>query len=139
MSSSIDYFEEDLSVAAQWFVEQMAESRVFTFSGEMGSGKTTLIKEICKLMEVKETVSSPSFALVYEYFSPVHGTIYHFDLYRIKDISELYDIGYEDYVFSGNYCFIEWPEIAAGILPETTRDVRIKINKDNSRNLSFAG
>ena len=99
------------------------------FSGEMGAGKTTLIKALCEHLGVKDEVSSPTFSLVNEYNSNV-GTIYHFDLYRIQSEEELYDIGYEDYFFSGYLCLVEWPEMAETMLPEKHVLVNIRVEND---------
>lgn len=136
----IEYILKDetgLPGAATWFLENMGSSNIFAFRGEMGAGKTTLIKAICRELEVQENVSSPSFALVYEYMSATMGTIYHFDLYRIKELSELFDLGYEDYFYSSKLCFIEWPEIAEELLPPGTVNVEIKVNQDNSRKITL--
>jgi len=127
--------EAGLRDAAEWFLENMRGAKIFAFSGEMGAGKTTLIKAICRALNVGQVVSSPSFALVYEYISPEAGTIYHFDLYRIEDISELYDLGYEDYFYNDSICFIEWPEVAEDLLPPGTVHVRIEVNPDLSRKI----
>jgi tRNA threonylcarbamoyladenosine biosynthesis protein TsaE len=121
--------------AARWFLERKQNGKVFAVYGEMGAGKTTFIKAVCKEMGVREEVSSPSFALVYEYNSPRYGIIYHFDLYRIRELTELFDMGYEDYFFSGNSCFIEWPEIAEELLPPGTCRLQIQVNPDKSRTL----
>lgn len=129
--------ERELLLPAREFVESMAKATVFAFYGEMGAGKTTFIKAICRELGVKDNISSPTFALVYEYFSESRGAIYHFDLYRIKSIVELYDLGYEDYFFGGNLCFIEWPEMAGDLLPEDAVKVYISINPDGSRTLTF--
>ncbi len=125
--------EEHIDKAAKEFVELMGKSNVFAFFGEMGAGKTTFIKAICRQLKVKDNVSSPSFALVYEYFSELKGVIYHFDLYRIKTLEELYDLGYEDYFYSGKLCFIEWPEMAGELLPEMTKKINLRVNPDGSR------
>lgn len=127
--------ESLINEAALWFLENKGSTAVFAVSGEMGAGKTTFIKALCRELGVLEEVSSPSFALVYEYHSPVAGTIYHFDLYRIRELSELFDLGYEDYFFSGNLCFIEWPEIAEELLPPDAGRLKIEVNKDKSRRL----
>ncbi len=129
--------EEYIDKAAKEFVELMGESNVFAFFGEMGAGKTTLIKAICRQLKVKDNVSSPTFALVYEYFSELKGAIYHFDLYRIKRLEELYDLGYEDYFYSGNLCFIEWPEMAGELLPEMTKNINLRVNPDGSRTVTM--
>ncbi len=136
MSRIIMQSENDLPQAATEFIRQMGDHRIFAFYGEMGAGKTTLIKEICRQMEVKDNVSSPTFALVYEY-STVKGTVYHFDFYRVKELSELFDLGYEDYFYSGEYCFIEWPEMAEHILPEKHVKVKISVGKEGARLLEI--
>lgn len=106
-----------------------AQHRIITFSGEMGAGKTTLIKEFCNHLGVKDDISSPTFSLVNEYASP-NGPIYHFDLYRIRSEEEMYDIGYEDYFDSGYLCLVEWPEMAPGIIPDSRMAVRIETEAD---------
>ena len=96
------------------------------FSGEMGAGKTTLIKQFCKHLGIDDEVSSPTFSLVNEYESSI-GPVYHFDLYRIRSEEELFDIGYEDYFFSGYLCLVEWPEMASGLIPEEHVMVNIRV------------
>ena len=108
------------------------KQKLILFSGEMGAGKTTLIKEFCKSIGIQDEVSSPTFSLVNEYESEF-GTVYHFDLYRIQSEEELYDIGYEDYFFSGYLCLVEWPEMASGIIP--TKHVLVKIRVENDERL----
>ncbi len=110
-------------------------SRVYVFEGEMGSGKTTLIKEICRQLGCHDNLSSPSYAIANEYHSD-HGKIFHMDLYRIKNTEEAIDAGIEEYLYSGAYCFIEWPAVAEHLLPEDT--VRISIHHDGEvRNVSI--
>lgn len=128
--------DEILNVARE-FIEAMNHHRVFAFYGELGAGKTTFIKALCELLQVGDVVSSPTFALVYEYTSPEAGVIYHFDLYRINDVNELFDLGYEDYFYSGNLCFIEWPEKAEHLLPEDAVKVYIGVNPDSSRTIKM--
>lgn len=106
-----------------------SEKKIILFSGEMGAGKTTLIKQLCAHLGVKDEVSSPTFSLVNEYESSM-GLVYHFDLYRIQSEEELYDIGYEDYFFSGYLCLIEWPEMAPKIIPTEHIMVHIGIEND---------
>ena len=101
---------EHLAEAAQQFVEQMGEDTVFAFYGKMGAGKTTFIKAICEALGVSDVITSPTFAIVNEYRSDIDDElIYHFDFYRIKKLDEVYDMGYEDYCYSGALCFIDWP------------------------------
>ena len=127
---------DEIDKPAKEFSKLFAEHKIFAFFGEMGAGKTTFIKALCKEAGVRDVVSSPTFALVYEYRTQNENPIYHFDFYRIKKQSELFDLGYEDYLYSGNLCFIEWPEMAENLLPEETVKVIISINKDGSRHLS---
>lgn len=122
--------QEQLPGIAADLLQHWSDKRVFAFYGEMGAGKTTLIKAMCEELEVTDNVSSPTFALVNVYNSK-NGEVYHLDVYRMKDTVELLDIGYEDYFFSGNYCFIEWPEKIEAYLPEDAVMVRIKVNHDS--------
>jgi tRNA threonylcarbamoyladenosine biosynthesis protein TsaE len=124
---------EKISHSAREFIDLMKDNKIFAFYGEMGAGKTTFIKAVCRELGVGDTVSSPSFALVYEYRTADDEKIYHFDLYRIKDPSELFDLGYEDYFYSGYKCFIEWPEKAEHLLPEDCMRVNISVSPDGSR------
>jgi tRNA threonylcarbamoyladenosine biosynthesis protein TsaE len=108
--------------------------RVFALFGKMGVGKTTLIKEFCKTLGVEDTTSSPSFAIINQYRSKKGNNIFHFDFYRIKSQEEAMDIGYEDYFYSGDYCFIEWPEKIENLLPENFVYIRIvESENDGSR------
>ncbi len=125
--------EKEILRAARAFIDILGNHRVFAIYGEMGAGKTTFIKALCRVLKVTDTVSSPTFALVYEYNSEDAGVIYHLDLYRIKEIEELFDLGYEDYFYSGNLCFIEWPEKAEHLLPGDAIKVHITVNPDGSR------
>ncbi len=112
---------------------EMQDNNCVAFYGEMGAGKTTLIKEICKLLGVCDITSSPSFSLINEYLSKEDKSIFHFDFYRINDIEEAYDIGYEDYFYSNSLCFIEWPEKIESLLPENHTNIKINILDDNKR------
>ncbi|MGE0561454.1 MAG: tRNA (adenosine(37)-N6)-threonylcarbamoyltransferase complex ATPase subunit type 1 TsaE [Flavobacteriales bacterium] len=120
---------EDLDFICEKLIEQF-NYKVVLFYGEMGNGKTTLIKQLCKKLGVTDSTSSPTFSIVNEYKTDKNNTIYHFDFYRIKDESEVLDFGYEEYLYSGNYCFIEWPEKIPNMLPEDV--VKITINKDEN-------
>lgn len=133
----IRFKEEEIARAAQEFVEAMGEKTVFAFRGKMGAGKTTLIKSICEALGVEDTVTSPTFAIVNEYETTEGRPIYHFDFYRIKKLSEAYDMGCEEYFYSGNPCFIEWPELIEEILPEETVDVTIEEQPSGERLLVF--
>lgn len=129
---------DELKPIAAALVEFHKEKRIFAFHGEMGAGKTTFIKTICDYLKVADTVSSPTFAIVNEYFTEDSVSIYHFDLYRIKSWTEMLEIGYEDYFFSGNYCLMEWPEKIVNLLPEETVHVSIEVTGDGSmRTITF--
>jgi tRNA threonylcarbamoyladenosine biosynthesis protein TsaE len=126
-----------LSSAAKALLNFAEKEKVFIFEGEMGAGKTTFIKAICVELGVKDSVNSPTFSIVNEY-ATAEATVYHFDFYRIKDIREAYDIGYEEYFYSGNLCLIEWPERIAEILPETYIKVEIKVLSPDQRAFNFS-
>jgi tRNA threonylcarbamoyladenosine biosynthesis protein TsaE len=110
---------------------------IFVFKGEMGAGKTTFIKALCEELGVEDVVSSPTFSLVNEYAAG-NSPVYHFDFYRIRDIREAYDIGYEEYFFSGHICLIEWPEKVEEILPELYIIVEIKVLAPDKRAFTFS-
>ncbi|HPF63383.1 tRNA (adenosine(37)-N6)-threonylcarbamoyltransferase complex ATPase subunit type 1 TsaE [Lentimicrobium sp.] len=105
------------------------EERVFAVSGPMGAGKTTFIQAICRQLGVKDNVSSPTFSIVNEYRTGSGEPVFHFDLYRLRKPEELLDIGYEDYFFSGDYCFIEWPELAGMLIPAGAVKVEITVEE----------
>ncbi len=128
---------EELPRVARQIVQFMGNSRFVAFYGSMGSGKTTLIKEICHQLGVENVVTSPTFALVNEYVS-TESKIFHFDLYRINKIEELYDIGYEEYFYSGRYCFVEWPELAESLLPEDIVRLVISATDDGKRFITLS-
>ncbi len=128
--NSIDAIGE----AARQFVSQMGNSRVFAFYGSMGAGKTTFIKALCQQMGVSDVITSPTFAIVNEY-SYDGGRIFHFDFYRIKRIEEVYDMGYEEYFYSGALCFIEWPELMEDLLPDDAVRISISEQPDGSRTI----
>ena len=115
-----------------------AQHPVIVFYGDMGAGKTTLIKAICKQLKCIQTASSPTFSLVNEYTTEDGNTVYHFDFYRIRDIDEVYDMGYEDYLYSGHMCLIEWPEKISELLPGVLHtEVRLHVLNDSLRELSL--
>lgn len=128
----------ELPAAARRFIEAMGEHTLFAFYGKMGAGKTTFIKALCEALGVEDPVTSPTFALVNEYRSATTGElIYHFDFYRIMKLEEVYDMGYEDYFYSGALCFIEWPELVEDLLPGDAVRVDIVEEADGSRRLTF--
>lgn len=131
---SLDHLHE----AARTFIEAMGDHTVFAMYGKMGAGKTTFTKAVCECLGVEDVINSPTFAIVNEYRSATTGElIYHFDFYRIKKLEEVYDMGYEDYFYSGALCFIEWPELIEDLLPEDTVRVYIEENEDGSRSLKW--
>lgn len=129
--------QEDLKSAARQLLEFAAEEKIFLFEGDMGAGKTTFIKVICEVLGVEDLVSSPTFSIVNEYLSK-DGKIYHFDFYRIKDLQEAYDIGYEEYFYSGDRCLIEWPERIALLLPEHHVNVDIQVTGPEQRLITLS-
>ncbi len=114
----------------------MGEGKVFAFYGKMGAGKTTFIKALCEVLGVEDVITSPTFAIINEYTDGNGDPIYHFDFYRIKKLEEVYDMGYEDYFYSGNLCLLEWPELIEEILPENVIKVTIEEQPDGTRKLS---
>lgn len=136
MELKINSLVEIGAVAEEFVRLAMQEDTVFAFNGQMGAGKTTFIKALCEALGVSETVTSPTFAIVNEYRSDETGElIYHFDFYRIKKLDEAYDMGCEDYFYSGAVCFIEWPELVEELLPGNTVWVDIRVNDDESRTI----
>ena len=132
--NSLDSIHE----AAKQFIAAMGDNTVFAFYGKMGAGKTTFIKAVCEELGVTDVINSPTFAIVNEYRSDETGElIYHFDFYRIKKLDEVYDMGYEDYFYSGALCFIEWPELVEELLPGNAVKVEIEESEDGSRIMHF--
>ena len=123
--------------AAKTFINNMPGGRVYAFYGKMGAGKTTFVKALCEELGVEDVITSPTFALVNEYTSGEGDPIYHFDFYRIKKLEEVYDMGYEDYFYSGNLCLLEWPELIESILPDDAVKVTITPQEDGTRILEF--
>lgn len=140
--SSIDghlslFNEQDEEVSTLDILKACEPHRVFAFDGQMGAGKTTFIKKLCEEMGTMDIVNSPTFAIVnvYDVEQPYKGEVYHFDCYRLKDIREAMDFGAEEYLYSGNYCFIEWPERIEALLPEDTVRVKIEVMTNGNRKL----
>jgi len=129
----------DLPGIAKKLLNLFPEKRIFIFYGELGAGKTTLIKALCKELKVLGLTNSPSFSIVNEYPTETGDLVYHFDFYRIKNIAEIFDIGYEEYFYSGHYCFIEWPEVAEQIIPTPAVEVEISLDADKqTRVIAFS-
>ena len=124
---------DELNVAAKELISAFNDDRVFAFYGKMGAGKTTFIQSICRALGSDDNVTSPTFALINEYNTAELDSIFHFDFYRIKDIEEAFDLGYEDYIYSGSYCLIEWPEMIEPLLPEKMVEVKIEVQEDDTR------
>ena len=129
---------QEIRKAAQAFIQTIGQHRVFAFYGKMGAGKTTLIKAICEELGVEDVITSPTFAIVNEY-EATGESIFHFDFYRIKRIEEVYDMGYEEYFYSGSLCFIEWPELIEDLLPDDAVRVSITENADGTRTVNVGG
>ena len=131
---SLDQIHE----AAKEFIAAMGENTVFALYAKMGAGKTTFVKAVCEELGVTDVITSPTFAIVNEYRSEdTAELIYHFDFYRINKLEEVYDMGYEDYFYSGALCFIEWPELVEELLPGNTIKVSIEEQKDGTRTVTL--
>lgn len=129
---------DSIHEAAREFIKNMGTGHVFAFYGKMGAGKTTFIKAVCEELGVDDVITSPTFAIVNDYTSSKDDShIFHFDFYRIKKLEEVYDMGYEDYFYSGSLCFIEWPELIEDILPGDAVKVTITQNEDGGRVVKF--
>ena len=127
----------DLEKVSETIIKAAGDKRIIAFFGEMGAGKTTLIKEICAKLGVKDTVLSPTFSIVNEYKTKDGASIYHFDFYRLKSLTEAYDMGYEEYLYSGNYCLIEWSEKIVPLLPLEYIKIAISVEGENERTFSI--
>ena len=128
---------KDIDFIAEKLIRSFPSNNIFAFYGQMGVGKTTFIKSICKILEVVDIVDSPTYSIVNEYRTKENKIIYHLDFYRIKEIDEAFDIGYENYFYSGNYCFIEWPEKIEALLPSNSVYVKIEMDVTNNRVINF--
>lgn len=128
---------DDIAIAAQQFLSATAGQKVFALHGDMGAGKTTFIHALCEAMGVKDAITSPTFSIINEYKTSGGETVYHIDLYRIKDEAEAINAGIEDALFSGNTCWVEWPEKAAGMFPDKTIHAFITVMDTNTRKLQI--
>ena len=136
MELKINHIDEIRDVARQ-FLKRVGDHKIMAFYGKMGVGKTTFIKALCEELGVQDVINSPTFAIVNEYMDGEGETIYHFDFYRIKRPEEVFDIGFEEYVYSGKLCLMEWPELIEPVLPEETLKITITENPDTTRTISF--
>ncbi len=138
MAKFICRSEGDLVRAAKDILVTYPASRIFAFYGKMGSGKTTFIKVLCRELGVSDLVQSPSFSIINEYKTHSGDAIFHFDFFRIKKVEEVFDIGYEEYLYSGSWCFLEWPELIGDLLPEESVNIRITEDPQTSfRHIEF--
>ncbi|MEO6546818.1 MAG: tRNA (adenosine(37)-N6)-threonylcarbamoyltransferase complex ATPase subunit type 1 TsaE [Ferruginibacter sp.] len=128
---------ENITATARRITEATASHKVFAIQGEMGAGKTTLVHALCEVMGVKDNIASPTFSIINQYTTPQGEIIYHMDLYRLKDEDEAISSGVEDCLYSGNRCFVEWPEKAWGIFPDNTLHVKITMINTNTRKVVF--
>jgi tRNA threonylcarbamoyladenosine biosynthesis protein TsaE len=127
--------QADLVPAATQLLKTYPSARIFAFYGKMGVGKTTFIKVLCQFLGAVDIVQSPSFSIINEYKTKTRESVFHFDFYRIRKIEEAFDVGYEDYFYSGSWCFIEWPELIEELLPEGT--VKVSITGETERLIEF--
>lgn len=123
----------DLPAVAKSLLDNLGETTVVAFDGQMGAGKTTFIQNILRAMGIENTHGSPTYSLVNEYKSPFYGSVFHFDLYRLNSEEEAFDIGIEEMIYGGGICFIEWPDKVLHLLPENTLFVKIRLNEDLNR------
>jgi tRNA threonylcarbamoyladenosine biosynthesis protein TsaE len=134
---TITYTLDRIDEMANLLIQEAGDQKVWIFRGEMGAGKTTLIKSLAKAFQVADSVSSPSFGIVNEYQTQAKGLIYHFDFYRLDDPMEALDIGIEEYFYSGNYCWLEWAEKIAPFLPEQFFHIELALASETGRILTF--
>ncbi len=136
MQTFIAKSAEELDSLAPAILDAIGPNRVVAMDAPMGAGKTTLVKAICRFLGSTSVVNSPTFAIINDYDLPDGKALYHFDLYRLKDVNEAFNMGFDEYFYSGNYCFVEWPAIAESILPENSSTLRISVNDDGSRTIT---
>lgn len=129
---------KEISETAKQFIFQIGKNKIFAFNGNMGVGKTTFIKAICEELGVEENVNSPTFSIINEYQTKGGKIIYHFDCYRINKIEEAVEIGLEEYIYSGNLCFIEWSENIASLLPDSIVNVYLVENENGERLINIS-
>jgi tRNA threonylcarbamoyladenosine biosynthesis protein TsaE len=134
---TITYTLDRIDEIANLLIQEAGDQKVWVFRGEMGAGKTTLIKSLAKALQVADSVSSPTFGIVNEYQTQAKGLLFHFDFYRLEDPMEALDIGIEEYFYSGNYCWLEWAEKIAPFLPEQFFHIGLALASETGRILTF--
>ncbi|WP_244525758.1 tRNA (adenosine(37)-N6)-threonylcarbamoyltransferase complex ATPase subunit type 1 TsaE [Sunxiuqinia elliptica] len=127
---------DEIREAARNFLAQFKQERIFAFYGKMGAGKTTFIKALCRELGSTDPITSPTFALVNEYTTGEDERIFHFDFYRIKNNEEALDLGFDDYLYTGNYCFMEWPENVEDLLPANIVEVKLEVKDSSARTIT---
>ncbi|MCI5983518.1 MAG: tRNA (adenosine(37)-N6)-threonylcarbamoyltransferase complex ATPase subunit type 1 TsaE [Marinilabiliaceae bacterium] len=137
MQQFIAHNLDELESIAPKILAAIGRSRVVAMDAPMGAGKTTLVKALCKALGSISVVNSPTFAIINDYELPTGASVFHFDLYRLKNIDEAYNMGFDEYFYSGNYCFVEWPDIAADLFPPDTRKLTISVADDGSRTITI--
>lgn len=138
MGMTIRFSLDQIREAASQFLDSKGTHQVIALHGPMGAGKTTFVHACCDVLQVSDTVGSPTYSIVNEYISPIAGTIYHIDLYRLKDDEEAREAGIEDILYSGQLCFVEWPDLAPGIFPDNTLHVRLETSSDQTRVIAIS-
>lgn len=128
---------DKIDIIAKEFLSEIGDNKIIAFNAEMGAGKTTFIKAICKTLGATDIATSPTFSIVNEYNTNTNNTIYHFDFYRLEQPEEALDFGLYEYLDSGNYCFIEWPDMIGNLMPENILEVSIKVNNNEERIIKF--
>jgi tRNA threonylcarbamoyladenosine biosynthesis protein TsaE len=134
---TITYTLDHIDEIAHLLIQEAGDQKVWIFKGEMGAGKTTLIKSLAKALQVEDSVSSPTFGIVNEYQTQAKGLLFHFDFYRVEDPMEALDIGIEEYFYSGNYCWLEWAEKIAPFLPERFFQIELALASETGRTLTL--
>jgi tRNA threonylcarbamoyladenosine biosynthesis protein TsaE len=137
MAQQYTFTLDNIREAARWFLSQRGDHTVIALEGDMGAGKTTFVHACCDELQVSDTVGSPTYSIVNEYASPVVGTIYHIDLYRLADEEEARQAGIEDILFSGSLCFVEWPSIAPAVFPDKVMTLRLRVLSATERRLDI--